>query len=172
MFYLIDEKDGLYGQKILFNADNLKSLEVTTGKNGFNLCFNFQNETQSFSFDPEKIPNVNQIIENIVQMSEQTYSNKFIVLKDIQNVRTISGRFGRNSHILDHATSILINIHEIGLVYEHEGEYVMTIDVKNFAIAESPEKVFHMIQSKTLENNKTNVSDIFSDNKIGLRQRL
>lgn len=172
MFYLMDKKDGLHEGSILINTASLKSLEVTTGKGNYCICFNFKGEEQLFSFKPQDLPDIADVIDYISQNPEPEYFNHFIKVTDSENVKGISNRFGKNSDILTKASFILININEIGLVYQNEEGYILTTDTKNYHISESPKEVFDMIQSKMIKNDFTNPIESALGSKISFSKRL
>ena len=156
MFYLINEKDGLFGEMVLVNAINLQSLEVETDndKEESEVIFRHKHDENSISFDSNNIFNVNKVINNIADMKQWYFENPYIVLSDIENVENIQHVFGKNSELCSKLSTILINIYDIGLVYEEDGQYILTTPEKNFTIGESPEEVLSFIKEKiiTLEN--------------------
>lgn len=149
MFYLINQKDGLFDQSILVNGLNLKSIEVSTGDDNYDVIFtHLDDDNTTFSFVPESIFNVDQVIHEISQLKPPVYFNDFIVVTDIDNIENIQDRFGHNSQILGKATTILININEINLVYEENDQFIINTSHKNFTIQESPEAVLNLIKFK------------------------
>lgn len=152
MFYLINDKDGLFKESILVNAMNLKSLEVTTATDDDDFDVKFTHKGQEdetvFGYNDNEIFNVDSVISKIASMKKWQFDNPFIILTDIENVNTIIENFGSNSKLLSKMTTILINIHDIGLVYEDEDEFILTTAHKNFTISESPEEVLQLIEAK------------------------
>lgn len=155
MFYLIDEKDGLFGEKILVNALNLKGIEIITGDEDYSVRFSHKDDEKFFTFDPNHIFNVNQVITEIANHSSVQYNNNFLVVTDLENINSISSRFGHFSNIIHKTSKILININDFGMVYEDDGTYVITTAEKNMTIQESPEEVYQQLLAKivTVEHN-------------------
>lgn len=168
MFYLIDEKDGWNKEFILVNAVNLTSIVVQTGTGNFNLTFTHKSEENSFSYKPQEILNVDNIIRNIVNLTECSYNNNFLALTDIGNIEIITKRFGKNSELLSKISTFLININDIQLIYKDNKKYIVATEKENFPIKESPKEVFDMIQRKIVVNLSTNSVE----NKLELRSRL
>lgn len=148
MFYLINEKDKFYDGSILVNALNLKTIEVCTGDDSYDLIFTHHNDDTLFSFKPEELFNVDQVIHNISELKPPVYSNHFIVVTDIGNIENIEERFGSQSDLMHKATTILININDINLAYQNNNEFILDTSNKNFSIKESPEEIFNLIQFK------------------------
>lgn len=161
MFYLINQKDGLFDQNILVNALNLKSIEVSTGgdDDNYDVIFTHLDDDTTFSFEPESIFNVDQVIHEISQLKPPVYFNNFIVVTDIDNIDNIQDRFGHNSQLMGKATTILININDINLVYEEDNQFILNTHHKNFTIQESPEDVLNLIKFKIIPE-ETPVLDI------------
>lgn len=151
MFYLITEKDGLIDDQILVNINNLKSIEVVTGKGNYSVRVTHKDSEISFVFDPNKIFDVNHVISEIAQKEPVTFNNNFIVVTDIDNITSVSNRFGENSHIIDKASKILININDFGVVYHSNNKYMITIANKKITIKESPEEIYQQLLSKIVK---------------------
>lgn len=155
MFYLIDEKDGLFNQKILVNSNNLKSIETVTGQK-FSVRFSHANEENLFVFEPKDIFDVDNVITEIAQQQPVTFKNDFIVVTDIENIQNISKLLGEFSPVINKASKILINIHDLGLVYEKEGKYIITTSGKNITIEESPELIYQQLMHKIIKPESSN----------------
>lgn len=78
------------------------------------------------------------------------FENPYIVLNDIENTQNISHVFGKHSELHSKVSTILVNLYEIGLVYEEDGQYILTTSEKDFTIKESPEEVFNLIREKVI----------------------
>lgn len=152
MFYLINEKDELFGEMVLVNAMSLQSLEVETeeDKSELDVIFRHNNDENSFTFSGDNIFNVNKVIQNIAEMKAWHFENPYIVLNDIENTQNISHVFGKHSELHSKVSTILVNLYEIGLVYEEDGQYILTTSEKDFTIKESPEEVFNLIREKVI----------------------
>lgn len=167
MFYLITEKDGLIDDQILVNINNLKSIEVVTGKGNYSVRVTHKDSEIAFVFDPKKIFDVNHVITEIAQQSPMTFNNNFIVVTDVDNITNISNNFGRSSEIIDKASKILININDFGVVYDSNNEYIITIANKKITIKESPEEIYQQLLSKIVKKEST-----ISDNKSQWKKTL
>lgn len=155
MFYLIDEKDELFDQKILVNSLTLKSIEVVTGDDDYSVVFTNNNDDTCFDFEPNALFDVNQVISEIATHPTKHLNNSFIVVTDLDNINSISNRFGHSSPIIRKANKILVNIYDFGLVYEKEGEYIITTAEKNIKIQESPEEIYQQLASKIVKVENT-----------------
>lgn len=158
MFYLIEEKDDLFEQKILVNGMNLKSIEVITGDNDYSVVFTHNDDDTSFDFEPNSLFDVNQVISELASQKPIEYNNPFIVVTDLDNINSISNRFGHFSPIISKASKILVNIYDFGLVFEKEGKYIISTATKNITIQESPEEVYQQLVSKIIKTDN-NVVD-------------
>lgn len=168
MFYLINEKDGLSGDGILVNALNLKCIHVSTSSKRFDINFKHKTEEKSFSYSPEEIFNVDNLIQNISQLTNIEYSNNFIVLTDIENIKYINENFQKKLYLHNKVITILMNINEIELVYNDKGHYILSTCYRDFHIKESPEEVFCLIKNKIVHNLTTNSVE----NKLQIKHRL
>lgn len=168
MFYLIDEKDGWTEEGILVNSSNLTSIVVQTGKGNFDLVFTYKSKENSFDFNPQEIFNVDNIIRNVVNLSECSYNNNFIAFTDVSNIEIIIERFGPNSELLSKIGTFLLNINDIQLIYKDDEGYIIATEEQNFNIKDSPKEVFDMIQKKIVVNLPINSVE----NKLELRNRL
>ena len=148
MFYLISKKDGLNGSEFLVNAMNLKSLEVMTANAEYEVIFTHRETNNTFNFEPRKMFNVGQVMEEITALPEVQYINPFICVTDIENINTVKESFGHDVDMIEKVSRILIKMSEISLVYEDDGSFVIATESKNFTIKESPQEVMELIEAK------------------------
>ena len=165
MFYLIDEKDEFFNGKLLVNALNLETIEVATNGKP-EVVFRHFNDENMFAFNESELFNVDEVIQNISELTPEQYSNPFIVVTDQQNIDFYS----HDSKIRKKVSKILVNIESIGIVYEKDYEYILTTKNQNFTIKESPEEVFFLIQEKIINNNLNNTDSV--ESKSSLKHKM
>lgn len=172
MFYLITQDLGIHGESMLINTISLKSIEVSTGDKYFDLIVTHYNDINKFSFKPENLINVDNIISDITQLKTCSYINNFIALTDIENRDTINKQYGTQSILHNKASTLLINIEDISIVSESKKHYCLHTHNQKFIIKESPKEVFDIISQKIIVPQQMVSQQQSVLNKLELKHKL